>query len=208
MFGKLPTSAIVVHSSEDLNGEQVRLALPGDLYIDAILGTGFKPPVTGLYAEAIAFLNASQVPVVAVDIPSGADADAMGPQQGMIARADSIITFTAPRPAHVFGSLTAGRTCVAEIGSPQEAIVSSLQLNVITARDFAPLIGPRPADSNKGKLRARAGGRRIGRQGRLRCDGGDGCAASGSGAGNRCDAEVRVAHGRRISSRADDRAAG
>ncbi len=44
-----------------------------------------------------------------------------------------------------------GPTHVAEIGSPQEAIVSSLQLNVITARDIAPLIGPRPADSNKGK---------------------------------------------------------
>jgi len=150
MFEKLPISPIVVHSSEDLNGEQVRLALLADLYIDAILGTGFKPPVSGLYAEAIALLNAGKVPVVAVDIPSGADADAMGPQLGTIARADSIITFTAPRPAHVFSSLTKGRICVAGIGSPPEAIVSSLQLNVITARDFGPLIRPRPADSNKG----------------------------------------------------------
>ncbi len=150
MFEKLPISPIVVHSSEDLNGEQVRLALPADLYIDAILGTGFKPPVSGLYAEAIAFLNAGKLPVVAVDIPSGADADAVGPQQGTIAGADSIVTFTAPRPAHVFSSLTAGPVCVAEIGSPPEAIISSLQLNVITARDFEPLIGPRPADSNKG----------------------------------------------------------
>jgi NAD(P)H-hydrate epimerase len=47
--------------------------------------------------------------------------------------------------------LTDGPTYVAEIGSPPEAIVSSLQLNVITARDFAPLIQPRPADSNKGR---------------------------------------------------------
>jgi ADP-dependent NAD(P)H-hydrate dehydratase / NAD(P)H-hydrate epimerase len=150
MFDKLPVSPIVVHSSEDLHGEQVRLALPADLYLDAILGTGFKPPVSGLYAEAIALMNASEAPVVAVDIPSGADADAMGPQQGTIARANSIITFTAPRPAHVLGSLTPGPACVADIGSPHEAIVSSLQLNVITARDFASLIGPRPADSNKG----------------------------------------------------------
>jgi NAD(P)H-hydrate epimerase len=150
MFGKLPMSAIVVHTSEDLNGEQVRLALQADLCLDAILGTGFKPPVTGVYAEAIAMLNASPAPVVAVDLASGADTDAMGPQQGIIARADSIITFTAPRPAHVFSSLTNGATCIAEIGSPQEAVVSSLQLNVITARDFAPLIGPRSAESNKG----------------------------------------------------------
>jgi NAD(P)H-hydrate epimerase len=75
----------------------------------------------------------------------------MTPQRATIARADSIVSFTAARPAHVFSSLTSGPTCVAEIGSPKEAIVSSLQLNMITARDFASLIGPRPADSNKGK---------------------------------------------------------
>src|SRR5258706_14986199 len=95
-------------------------------------------------------MNASKVPVVAVDIPSGADADAIGPQAGTIARADAIVTFTAPRPAHVFSSLTSGPTVVADIGSPEEAIVSVLHLNVITARDVAPLIGPRPAESNKG----------------------------------------------------------
>lgn len=154
MFGKLTGAAIVVKSSDDLKSDRVRPSLAADLYVDAILGTGFKPPVSGLYADAIATINASQAPVVAVDIPSGADADAMGPQpppqQGIIARANSIITFTAAHPAHVFSSLTKGPTCVGEIGSPKEAIVSSLQLNVITARDFAALIGPRPAESNKG----------------------------------------------------------
>ena len=150
MFGKLPMPAVVVRSSVDLQSERVRISLAADLFLDAILGTGFKPPVAGLYADAIAQLNASQAPVVAVDIPSGADADSMGPQTGTVARADSIITFTAARPAHVFSALTAGPTYVAEIGSPIEAIVSSLQLNVTTARDFAPLIGPRPAESNKG----------------------------------------------------------
>jgi ADP-dependent NAD(P)H-hydrate dehydratase / NAD(P)H-hydrate epimerase len=154
MFGKVPEAVVVVRSSEDLKNESVRLALAADLYLDAILGTGFKPPVSGLYADAIAVMNASQVPVVAVDIPSGADADAMGPQQhaqkAIIARADAIVTFTAARPAHVFSSLTAGPTYVAQIGSPNQAIVSSLQLNVITARDFAAMIAPRAAESNKG----------------------------------------------------------
>ena len=120
--------------------------------IDAVLGTGFRPPVSGLYAEAIAAMNASSAPVVAVDIPSGADADVMGEQVGAVARADAIVTFTAPRPAHVFGMLTTGPTVVAPIGSPDEAVVSSLQLNLITARDVAPLIGPRPAASNKGSF--------------------------------------------------------
>jgi len=150
MFGKLPAPAIAVHSSEELKSERVRLSLQGDLYLDAVLGTGFKPPVSALYAAAIAIMNASQVPVIAVDIPSGANAEAMGPQAGTIARAEAIVTFTAPRPAHVFSLLTAGTTFVAEIGSPEAAIVSALQLNVITARDVGPLIGPRPAESNKG----------------------------------------------------------
>jgi hydroxyethylthiazole kinase-like uncharacterized protein yjeF len=150
MFVKLPEAPFVIRSSDDLKDERARLALAADLYLDAILGTGFRPPVSGLYADAISLLNASKVAVIAVDIPSGADADAMGPQNGIIARANSIVTFTAARPAHVFGALTTGPTCVADIGTPPEAMVSSLQLNVITARDFSQLIGSRPADSNKG----------------------------------------------------------
>lgn len=148
MFGKLPVAAIAARSSEELR--RVQPSLRGDLFLDAVLGTGFKPPVSGLYADAIALMNESEIPVIAVDIPSGADADAMSTQAGTIARANAIVTFTAPRPAHVFSSLMTGPTVVADIGSPDEAIVSELRLNVITARDVAPLVGPRPAESNKG----------------------------------------------------------
>jgi ADP-dependent NAD(P)H-hydrate dehydratase / NAD(P)H-hydrate epimerase len=121
-----------------------------DFLIDAILGSGFKPPVRGAYAAAIAKINATTAPCIAVDVPSGADTDIMGEQTGAVARADAIVTFTAPRPAHVFGNLTAGPIIVAPIGSPAEAIQSSLNLNVITPKDIASLIGPRPRDSNKG----------------------------------------------------------
>jgi ADP-dependent NAD(P)H-hydrate dehydratase / NAD(P)H-hydrate epimerase len=150
MFAKLPVKAISVHSSDELQSERLQSLLECDVFVDAILGTGFKPPVTGLYADAIALMNASKINVVAVDIPSGADADAMTTQTGTIARADAIITFTAPRPAHIFSMLTAGPTMVAPIGSPPEAIVSGLQLNVITAPDIEPMVRTRPAESNKG----------------------------------------------------------
>lgn len=151
MFGKLPPdAAITVHSSEELNSERIRQALQADLYIDAILGTGFRPPVSGLYADAIAILNAGKVRIIAVDIPSGADADVIGPQPGTMARADAVVTFTAPRPAHLFSPLTDGPTVVAQIGSPREAISSALQLNVITAPDLAEFIRPRAEDSSKG----------------------------------------------------------
>jgi ADP-dependent NAD(P)H-hydrate dehydratase / NAD(P)H-hydrate epimerase len=121
-----------------------------DVLIDAILGSGFQPPVLGVYAEAIAKINAAAAPVVAVDVPSGAASDVMGDQTGAVARADGIVTFTAPRPAHVFGNLTSGPTIIASIGTPPEAIESSLNLSVITPKDIADLIAPRPRDSNKG----------------------------------------------------------
>jgi ADP-dependent NAD(P)H-hydrate dehydratase / NAD(P)H-hydrate epimerase len=121
-----------------------------DVLIDAVLGSGFRPPVGGVFAEAIAKINAAAAPVIAVDVPSGADADVMGDQTGAVARADAIVTFTAPRPAHVFGNLTTGPTVIAPIGSPPEAIESSLNLQVITPKEIVQLIAPRPRDSNKG----------------------------------------------------------
>jgi len=152
MFAKLSGAPVLVRSLVELKNDPARAVFDSDLLIDAILGTGFRPPVSGLYAEAIAALNASAAAVVAVDIPSGADADVMGEQVGSVARAGAIVTFTAPRPAHVFGGLTPGTTSISPIGSPEETIVSSLRLNLITPRELAPLIGPRPAASNKGNF--------------------------------------------------------
>ena len=150
-FAQLPVRAIVVQSAQELQAESSRSLGNCDLLVDAILGTGFKPPVKGLYAAAIAAINRGGKPVVAVDIPSGADSDAMTAQAGEgIARADAIVTFTAPRPAHVFGELTRGPVVVASIGTPDVAIESKLKLEVTTAQDLAWLLAPRPIDSNKG----------------------------------------------------------
>ena len=152
MFAKLPVTPGLVRSSAELKQEAARTVFDSDVLVDAILGTGFRPPASGLYAEAIAELNASPAPVIAVDMPSGADADVMGEQVGSVARADAIVTFTAPRQAHVFGGLTTGTTSISPIGSPDEAVISSLRLNLITPREIAPLVGPRPAASNKGNF--------------------------------------------------------
>lgn len=152
MFTRLPLAPLAVTSHEQLKAEPARAVFGADILLDAILGTGFRPPVRGLYAEVIAALNAGTVPVVAVDIPSGADADVMGEQVGAVARADAVVTFTAPRPAHIFGRLTSGPTVVSPIGSPDEAVVSSLQLNVIAPRDLAQLIAPRSPLANKGSF--------------------------------------------------------
>ena len=152
MFSQLPQSPTVARSSEELQHGPGRAAFGCDLLVDAVLGSGFRPPVSGLYAEAIQLMNGSGRPVVAVDIPSGADAEAWGEQNGTIARADAVVTFTAPRPAHIFGGLTGGPMVITPIGSPDEAIVSGLQLELITPRDIVSLFRARPRDSNKGRF--------------------------------------------------------
>src|SRR5512146_715135 len=128
MLLRLPVQPLIVRSAEELDAEAARQSFGADLLLDAVLGTGFKPPVSGLYAAAIERMNACPAPVFAVDIPSGASADAFAPEPHLKCRADAIITFTASRPAHVFADLTRGEIAVAPIGSPPDAIRSELNL--------------------------------------------------------------------------------
>ncbi len=144
---------IEVNSQEELAGERIQRLFRPDLIIDAILGTGFKPPVSGLIGDAIKAMNASAAPMLAVDIPSGATADDFAPSaENLRARANAIVTFTAPHPAHIFGALTAGPAVIAPIGSPEEAIRSALNLEIITAGDIAAFAALRAPDANKGSF--------------------------------------------------------
>jgi hydroxyethylthiazole kinase-like uncharacterized protein yjeF len=132
------------------------------LVVDAVVGTGFKPPLRGLAAAARDQLAESSVPVVAVDLPSGWDADSTAMHAGskddpgsLAFRADAVVTFAAPKLAHIFGHLTPGRTfgpvVVGEIGTPPEAIESSTGLRWTgTAKSIAE--APRGVDGNKGKF--------------------------------------------------------
>ena len=98
-----------------------------DLLIDAILGTGFHPPVSGLYAEAIAAMNANAVPYLAVDIPSGAGCRCHGRAGWRRDRSRCCRDFYRAPSRPCFGMLTPGPTVIAPIGSPDEAIVSALR---------------------------------------------------------------------------------
>ncbi len=148
----LKIAKLFVREASALDSSDAAEIFAADIIVDAILGTGFRPPVSALYAAAIAKMNAARAPIVAIDIPSGADADAQSSTNSTAdqARADAIVTFTAPRPAHVFAGLTMGPTLIATIGSAEEAIVSRLGLSLSTASDFAGLLKPRPRESNKG----------------------------------------------------------
>ncbi len=154
----LKMAPLIVRDAGGLDSSDAAEVFAADVMVDAILGTGFRPPVSPLYAAAIARMNAAAATIVAVDIPSGSDADAMRPagasSSGDRARSDAIVTFTAPRAAHVFAALVGrpgGPTVIAPIGSPAEAVVSQLGLHLSTPHDFALLLAPRAREGNKGK---------------------------------------------------------
>jgi NAD(P)H-hydrate epimerase len=138
-----------------------------DLIVDAIFGTGFRPPLPPLALAALEWLQRSSAPVLApvlapilapilaIDLPTGwpADETAASPS-GTVFPADAVITFTAPKPAHVFGQLTRRwdqPVIVAPIGSPDEVIRS--QLNLDWAGSSLELVQrPRATAANKGNF--------------------------------------------------------
>jgi NAD(P)H-hydrate epimerase len=146
-----------------LSGEEFKrydAALRTDLLIDAVVGTGFKPPLRRLPLAALEWARQSDAPVLAVDLPSGWGADEKGAAAvGPVFRADAVMTFTAPKAAHVFGHLTRcwlQPVVVAAIGSPEEAITTAHEAGgpgltwAGTALELAQR--PRPTIANKGSF--------------------------------------------------------
>jgi ADP-dependent NAD(P)H-hydrate dehydratase / NAD(P)H-hydrate epimerase len=124
-----------------------------DLIVDALFGTGLTSPLTGLLETIVDDINASPVPVVAVDLPSGLSADThevIGPT----IRAALTVTLGAPKiplalpPAREL----AGDLAVADIGIPAEVIdaVPGPSVRLLTADGLRPLVPPRSRDGHKG----------------------------------------------------------
>src|SRR5205823_5775501 len=98
-----------------------------DVAIDAIFGTGFRGRPEGDHAAAIEALDGESLPVVAVDIPSGVNAETGG-VEGAAVRADVTVTFGAAKPGLVLfpGAGHAGVVQVVDIGFPSDLIQSDL----------------------------------------------------------------------------------
>lgn len=79
--------------------------------VDALLGTGLRGEVRGDYVDAIESINRSQLPVLAVDIPSGLCADT-GAILGSAVKADTTVTFIGMKQGLLTGS---GQHCAGQI---------------------------------------------------------------------------------------------
>lgn len=133
------------------------------LVIDAIFGTGLSRPVDGAAKDMIAAVNAYGAPVVAVDIPSGVDADT-GEIKGAAIAAARTVTFFAKKPGHVLfpGRALSGAVEVVDIGiegAHAEGLRPSLFENhpALWARTF-PRPGWRSHKFHRGHVYALTGG--------------------------------------------------
>ncbi len=87
------------------------------LVVDALFGTGLARPLNGDFRAIVEALNARDVPVVAVDIPSGIETDS-GAVLGAAVKADLTVTFFRRKPSHVLmpGGAHAGEIVVSDLG--------------------------------------------------------------------------------------------
>ncbi|MGH7902596.1 MAG: NAD(P)H-hydrate epimerase [Candidatus Dormibacteraceae bacterium] len=91
------------------------------LVLDAIFGTGLSRPPAGVHAMWIEAINRAGRPVVAIDLPSGLDADS-GRAHSPAIRADQTVTLGLPKTGLLTGDGPglAGEVWVVDIGIPRE----------------------------------------------------------------------------------------
>jgi NAD(P)H-hydrate epimerase len=132
-------------------GPLERAMAGADVVVDALFGTGLDRAIEGHHALVVNAINAAQTRRLAVDLPSGLDADTGG-TLGVAVRADVTVTFV----HHKLGLLTprgaalAGRVLVADIGVPGSLVAhvgGSAQL--LSAGDLSQWRQPRAPGAHK-----------------------------------------------------------
>jgi NAD(P)H-hydrate epimerase len=150
-----------VHSGETMTALHESLEQAA-LVVDALFGTGLDRTIGGILAEVVAAMNAAKAPRVALDVPSGLDADT-GVTFGVAVRADATLTFAHPKLGLLTpsGAELAGRLHVVDIGVPglpraAGATGAALQgpshetyAQLIEASDVAAWASPRALGAHK-----------------------------------------------------------
>ena len=125
-----------------------------DVLVDAMFGTGLKRSLDADTLSIVSHINGAQAHVLAVDVPSGLDADT-GAMMPLAVRANATVTFISRKQ----GLYTAqGRDCCGEIvfaplGEWQEVLAEEAPAaQLLSYRDVCRHLRPRRRDAHKGNL--------------------------------------------------------
>lgn len=117
------------------------------LVVDALLGTGFRGPLAGVFAACAAAMAECEAPIVAVDTPTGIDG-ATGTMDPLTPRAAATVCLGAVKAGLLLapGCSRAGAVFVADIGIGVDERQDRELMDFATAAGMLP---PRPVDAHK-----------------------------------------------------------
>jgi NAD(P)H-hydrate epimerase len=167
-FGRLPESVEVVIPAADSWPESLaEHAVAAAVLVDAIFGTGIKPPLRGPYADLIRAINDTGLPCLAVDIPSGVSGDD-GRVDPVAVAADVTVTVGLPKLGLLLapGRDFTGDIEVVDIGFPEDVCRKHAgDLRWLPREEYLALLPPRPGTVHKyecGRVLVMAGSRAFG----------------------------------------------
>jgi len=128
-------------------------AIEAEVIVDALLGTGVDRPLQGLWRSAVEVMNVATAPVLAVDVPSGLQADT-GTVAGVAIHAEQTVTFIGRKAGLYTGAAAdhCGNITFADLGVPED-ILKRVSV-AATLRRHPPLgrlASPRQRNSHKGQ---------------------------------------------------------
>ncbi|MCE1225560.1 MAG: NAD(P)H-hydrate dehydratase [Geobacteraceae bacterium] len=122
-----------------------------DVLVDALLGTGLRSDLTGVYREAVEQINAAPGKVVAVDIPTGIHGTT-GRILGQTVHANMTVTFGIAKLGHVLypAAEHVGRLVIVDIGIPPQLMEEAVGYDFLNEKLMAPLVKRRDRQAHKG----------------------------------------------------------
>ena len=146
----LPPEIVINVKSKLLNADFFK----GDIIIDGLLGTGFKGALRKPYNNWIKTVNALNLPLIAIDIPSGLNGDT-GVVSEDAFKADLTVTIAQPKTGLIIGDGPdyCGQLSIVDIGIPEKYVGAVFtKLLLFTEEDAYSMISRVPVNSHKKSL--------------------------------------------------------
>lgn len=136
----------------ELKGWNESLLTKAEIIVDAIFGTGLDRAISGEFARIIEQINASQIPVISADIPSGLHADT-GDVLGVCVRAKTTVSFIGLKQGLFtgMGPEYVGQIIFDKLDVPEAAYKLEPSAQLIRGDTIDELLAPRHRSAHKGE---------------------------------------------------------